>query len=180
MGGITTSGSFVDSTSIQGRAGYFFKENWGIEFVMAKNSPARNDTFKSIENAGAGLIAFFNAVESYSGAMLMWSPFYAKINTFNDIIYFDWIFGIGYAAINTVDNRIQAQVGISDPTLTSDSASGLLLNMGMRFYLSESWSLRMDLTPLLYNGFSREPNSSTNEEEFYSHYDFTVGLNYAF
>lgn len=180
MGGTALSGTFVDSTTLQGRAGYFWSENWGIELVFAKNSPSQNDTYKTLKGNGAGVIGFFNAVDAYTGGMLMWSPFYAKINTFNSILYFDWLFGIGYATIDTVDNRIETAPAVTNGALTPDSASGLLLNVGMRFYMNDSWSFRVDLTPVLYNGFSRESNTTNDGEELYSHWDFTVGLNLAF
>ena len=36
--------------------------------------------------------------------MLLWAPFYGKINTFNKILYFDLFFGIGLATIGGKDN----------------------------------------------------------------------------
>ena len=36
-GGITTSGAFVNAFTLQTKAGYFFKEDWGLEFLFSKN-----------------------------------------------------------------------------------------------------------------------------------------------
>jgi outer membrane beta-barrel protein len=163
---------------MQGRAGYFFTETLGIELVMSQNTFKPNSTFDNINTAGVS--AFYNYPVQYSGGMLMWSPFYSKINTFDSIIYLDWIFGIGYASITTEDNRIDAQASTDNRQYTTDSATGILLNIGMRIYLSKSWSARIDLTPLIYSGFYRTPGTGNDETQSYKHYDLTFGFNYAF
>ena len=105
--GITTSGAFVDSTSIQGRAGYFISEDWGIEVLYAKNNGKENDNFKAVRatSNGTGSTPFRRIVESYTGGMIVWSPFYSKINTFNKIVYMDWIFGLGVAQLQEHNNK---------------------------------------------------------------------------
>src|SRR5690606_16916020 len=75
-GGITTSGAFVSAKNIQGRAGYFFKEEWGFEFLYSMNSGSENETAKSVRNEGSsGSVPFRRIVDKYYGAMIMWSPF---------------------------------------------------------------------------------------------------------
>ena len=49
-GGITTSGAFVSSTAIQGRAGYFMTEDFGIEGLYSKNNGKENDTAKGVRS----------------------------------------------------------------------------------------------------------------------------------
>src|SRR5690606_16951141 len=85
------------------RAGYFFSEDWGIEFLYGKNTNSENDTAKGVKEQGS--VPFYRQIDSFMGAMLMWSPFYSKINTFNRIFYFDWMFGAGVGSITTKDNR---------------------------------------------------------------------------
>ncbi|MBL7663720.1 MAG: outer membrane beta-barrel domain-containing protein [Bacteriovoracaceae bacterium] len=175
--GMTTSGTFTDATVMQGRAGYFFKEEWGIEFIFSKNSGKTNETFDNVQEAGADV--FYRKVNSYSGGMLLWSPFYAKINTFDQIIYFDWFFGLGYANVNSTDNRSDFIV----PTVSNvtTSTSGILLASGIRAYINESWSLRIDLTNLRYNDDYLIPQATVAaRKELFSNTDFTIGLNYAF
>ncbi len=179
-GGLTTSGEFTDSVSSSVRAGYFFKENWGIELVFAKNSVKANDTFTNLQTA-YNVQGFYNVPEAYTGLMLMWSPFYSKINTFNSIAYFDVILGFGLASISTIDNRQEVDTDTINGLGKTDqeSVTGAILNIGGRFYINKSWSLRMDLTPVLYNGFSRKPGTDEMGSELHTSYDFTVGFNYS-
>ncbi len=51
VAGMTTSGAFVDSYSYQGRIGYFFKEEYGVELLFAKNSSSKNETYENLQAA---------------------------------------------------------------------------------------------------------------------------------
>jgi len=176
----TLSGAFVDSYGGSARAGYFFSEDWGIEFAYGKNTGSENDTAKGVTEQGS--YPYYRKVDSYMGAMMMWSPFYSKINTFNQIFYFDWMFGLGAASIRTLDNsRLFANV--PDKTLTGENVVGVLWNTGLRFYFSESWSLRLDITGLNYKADkSRDVNAGNflKTDKIFSNYDLGLGLNYSF
>ena len=175
----TTSGAFIDSYGASLRAGYFFSEDWGIEGVFGKSSGSKNATAKGVEENQAN--AFYRKVDTYMGAMLMWSPFYSKINTFNRVFYYDWMFGLGLASIKTLDNRNEFDAGAGS-SLTSDTSVGALWNTGLRVYINENWSVRLDFT-----GLHSKPKKATqingNEiktNNIFSNYDLGVGLNYAF
>ena len=148
-GGTTLSGAFVDANTLQGRAGYFFLEEWGFEGIYAKNSGSENVTAESVRNRGAsGSIPFRRIVDAYMGWMILWSPFYTKINTFNKIIYFDWIFGLGYGSMQETSNREEfLGLGTSE---TVTNHNGLLWDVGMKFFISETFNLRLDLTVFHY------------------------------
>ncbi len=179
MGGIATSGTFTDTTSVAARAGYFFREQWGIELVFANNNVEKSETANNLKSAFS-VQGFFNTPEAYTGAMLMWSPFYSKINTFNKIAYFDFILGLGLASIDTLDNRQEVPTsGSSTGVFNKETETGVILNIGTRFYINESWSFRIDLTPLLYNGFNRTPGTTENGTDLHTHYDLTIGFNYS-
>ena len=176
-GGITTSGAFVDATSLQGRLGYFFTEDFGIEGVYAKNSGKENDTAKGVRNpGGAGSKPFRRIVDNYAGAMFLWSPFYSKINTFNKIVYMDWIFGLGYAQLKEHNNKLELPSGSNDTTQTYETHNGIMWDAGMKFYIDESFSVRADLSAIHYSA-TRVTTAGT---AFYSNFDATVALGYAF
>lgn len=178
--GITTSGSFVDAKSYQGRAGYFFREDWGFEFVYAKNSGTENETAKSVRSDGlTGSIPFRRIVEGYMGGMLMWSPFYAKINTFNRIIYLDWLLGLGVAKIDEKNNKQEFLTGLSGSESTSESHTGLMWDTSLKFHLNENWDIRTDLTVVHYKA-EKPTNTATKEQIFYSNWDFSLSLGYSF
>ena len=104
--GKTLSGAFVDSSNIQGRAGHYFMEEYGFEVIYSKNSGKENTTAANVRDNGSGTGSrpFRRIVDTYYGGMFLWSPFYSKINTFNTIIYYDWIFGAGIGKIKESNN----------------------------------------------------------------------------
>lgn len=179
--GITTSGAFVDSNAIQGRAGYFVTEDYGLEVIYSKNSGKENDTAKAVRSGGGGgtgTTPFRRIVQSYTGAMFLWSPFYSKINTFNSIVYMDWIFGVGYASLVEKNNKLRFTEGQSAEGIeTEETHSGIMWEAGLKFYLSESFSVRTDLTAVHYKA---ENVSGDGSSSYKSNYDATVSLGYTF
>jgi outer membrane beta-barrel protein len=178
--GKTTSGSFVDSSSIQGRFGYFFREEWGFEFLYSKNSGKENDTATSVRNSGSsggGSRPFRRIVDNYMGGLLLWSPFYAKINTFNKIIYLDWIVGAGYGKIEEVNNREEFDRQTSVNTNTKkESHNGIVWNTALQFYLDTNWSIRADLTAVHY----KAQKATDATQVWNSNFDATIGIGFRF
>ncbi len=182
MGGLTTSGAFVDSYHAQARAGYFFTENFGFSGLYSYNKGEENSTAESVRNqGGTGSIPFRRITDSYFGVMGLWSPFYAKINTFNKIVYFDFILGLGFGQLNESNNRDEFESGLSGrfDDLT-DTHTALMWQVGLKFYLSERWSIKTDLTTLHYQAQKGVSRSSEEEKAFYSHYDLSLGLELSF
>jgi outer membrane beta-barrel protein len=171
-GGMTTSGSFVNGSNLQGRAGYFFKEEWGFELLYSKNAGEENADAQAVRNTtAAGSTPFRQITNYYMGAMLLWSPFYTKINTFNTILYMDYIFGIGIGKIEETNNRLELQNTVNK-TETVEAHNALLWSMGMKFYVNDSFSIRPDFTGVMFK--SLRPDR--NEENVYSHYDLSLSV----
>ncbi len=178
--GLTTSGAFVDAMTFQGRAGYFFKEEWGVEFIYAINEGEENATAQSLRNeGGSGSRPFRRIVDGYYGGMLMWSPFYSKINTFNKIIYLDWMVGVGLAQLTESNNFIEFTTSDPDSVDTQLTHTGLMWDTALKFYLNQNFEIRADLTVIHYK--ADRPNVNGNsEEDFYSNWDFALSLGYSF
>lgn len=182
-GAYNLSQDFLNAYGVTARAGYFFSEDWGIELLYGRNKSTENDTAKGVKEQGA--YPFYREIESMMGGMLMWSPFYSKINTFNRVYYFDWMFGLGVAQINTKDNRKLFDTTIpasSRKAMTSESNIGALWNTGFRFYVNEHWSIRLDITGVSYKA-DKEKSDGTNKStasKLFTSYDLGLGLNYAF
>jgi len=174
--GATTSGAFSSATLIQGRAGYFIGEEWVVELLYSKNNSDTNDSFNGVVQTGQ-VTPFVRLTRSYIGGMLLWSPFYAKINTFNNIIYFDWIFGLGAASVTEENNITTIDTttvkAFEDPTKETHTA--IMWDVGVQFYLSRNWALRVDFTAHHYNApEALGTNSLSSEEDINSNYDLTV------
>jgi outer membrane beta-barrel protein len=175
----TISGAFIDAYGGTARGGFFFSEDWGIEGVFGKSSGTKNDTAKGVEDQQSK--AFYRKVDNYMGAMLMWSPFYSKINTFNQVFYYDWMFGLGVASVKLIDNRGEFETPTT--SLTTTNNIGAMWNTGLRVYISDSWSLRIDFTGLHVKPKKENVKDGANSvttSTLFSNYDLGVGLNYAF
>lgn len=178
--GMTTSGAFVDATSIQARAGFFFKEDWGVDFVYAQNSGEENGTAASVRNAGSsGSVPFRRITDNYMGGMLMWSPFYMKINTFNTILYVDWMIGIGYAKLQETNNK--EELINATKVETTETHGGIMWGTALKFFVTEMISVRADLTAVHYEASKifggAEDTANTNR---YQNFDLSlaIGLNF--
>ncbi len=181
-GGKTTSGAFVDSMTLQGRANYFFLEEWGIEFLYAKNSGKENSTALSVRNPGGpGSRPFRRIITDYQAVMALWSPFYAKINTFNQILYFDWIFGLGLASLNEHNNRQEFESGgVGNFAEQNEKHNGAIWEIGLQFYVNPSWDLRLDFTGTHYQAQKGLSASGTGDKTYYANFDLSLSLGYRF
>ena len=180
--GRSLSGAFNDRLSGSLLGGFFFTENFGLELSFTKASNSTNATHDAV--AKAGTVAFYRQIDSALTAHFVWAPFYSKINTFNKIIYYDWLFGFGGSTISTEDNRKEFNRDSADQdTLTQESSFALSWFTGFRFYLSDSWSARVDFKGTHSNA-DRAVQDGTNDfklqKSWFHYYDFQVGLNYTF
>lgn len=177
--GITTSGPFVDSKTLQTRLGFFFKEEWGAEFIYAKNSGEENSTASLLRNeGGAGSVPFRRIVDNYMGGMILWSPFYTKINTFNKIIYLDLILGLGVAKLEETNNKEEFLSQGTNVEDTVESHTGLMWNVGAKFFINERFSLRADLTTIHYQ--AEVASEVSNEKAWNENFDVALSLGISF
>lgn len=175
--GMTTSGPFVDTKSLQGRVGFFFQEEWGAEFIYAKNSGEENDNALAVRNGtGGGTTPFRRIVDSYMGGVLLWSPFYTKINTFNKIFYLDWIFGLGYGKIEETNNRLEVETSGVNKNPESLSHSGLMWEAAIQAYMSKNLALRLDLTTIHYSATPPTGGSGSAGDSTETNWDLALSL----
>ena len=174
---ITTSGAFVDSWGMQARAGYFAKEAIGFEFIYSKNQGKENDTARSVrgKRGQGGTIPFRRIVDNYLGAMVMWSPFYSKTNTFNQVIYLDWLFGVGYAKLEETNNVLELDLNNSKKPTTLNHG-GLIWNAGAKIFLSRYFDIRLDLTAVHYKAF---PGKDQSKKIWYSNWDAAISIGFS-
>ena len=179
--GTTTSGSFTDAKFIQARGGYFFLEEWGLEGLYVKHSGEENETFENVKRT---VFPGYHLINGYKGLMLLWSPFYAKINTFNQIIYLDWMFGLGFVSIQGEHNRKSYEEN-NQRENEYENHSGLVWDIALKIFLSKNWEVRVDLTTIHYQaqGFcnpARNPECDPNVEEWNDSWDLGFSLGYSF
>ncbi len=178
--GQTTSGAFVDASALQARFGYFFTEEIGFEFVYSLNSGEENEAAASVRSSSAsgagGTIPFRRIVDNYYGAMIMWAPFYSKINTFNSIVYVDFLFGLGLASLTETNNREQFVNDNPNSPETQETHTGLMWNAGAKFYINPNWNVRLDLNAVHYQ--AQQARRDNPEDYVYSNFDLIFSFGY--
>lgn len=176
--GVTTSGAFTNGNAIQGKLSYFMHEEFGLGIVYTKNQGEENTTAETLRGTSgtAGARPFRRITENYMGAMFLWSPFYSKINTFNKIIYLDWIIGLGFGKLDESNNREEVLVGADRDDIT-ESHQGPMWSLGAMFYLSKMMSLTFDVNAFHYQAervFSGTSGGSIGDDIWTSHFDLTL------
>ena len=118
-------------------------------------------------------------------ANIVWAPFYSKINTFNKIIYYDWLFGAGLSSITTKDNRNEFKKNTAESSiLTEETGMAYSWFTGFRFFITENWSARVDFRGTHSNADRAVDNGTATsfdiKKSWFHYYDFQLGINYTF
>ncbi len=160
LGYITNfTSKFQDTTGFAGRVGFYLHEDWGIELFYNLYSNANNDEYKNIRQLNVE--PFIRRIQSSYGALAIWSPFYGKINTFNQIFYFDWSFGAGLGKVNAESNLETVALGANIPPvfLKEDYTAGIIKTK-LKFHIQENIHLGLEYMNTYYMAPGpRNPNS---------------------
>lgn len=175
--GRSVSGAFIDSNEVNAVAGFFFSEDWGLELSYTKAEGSENKTSDAVFAQGS--VPYYRKIDTATSAMLLWSPFYSKINTFNKIFYYDWMFGVGMTSASTLDNRNEFDSGPDSKELTKESVSGVTWMTAVRFYITPRWSTRMDFRATHLNVES-QITEDESEKKWNNYYNFNIGFNFTF
>lgn len=167
---------FQDTNGVGIRAGYYIHEEWGLELFYNHYSNSNNDDFTTIKNV-SGVVPFVRRPTSTYGAAIIWSPFYGKINTFNQIYYFDWSFGAGLAQVNTESNIKSVRINNAPNKYEKETYGGAILKTKVKFHLTENVHLGVEYMNTYYQAPGpRNPKSDklrTNTDVI-----FSVGFSY--
>jgi outer membrane beta-barrel protein len=89
-------------------------------------------------------------MKSSYGALAVWSPFYGKINTFNQIFYFDWSFAAGYAQVVADSNIKTVTVNNAPNVYNTEIYNGAVLKTKLKFHLKENIHLGLEYMNTYY------------------------------
>jgi outer membrane beta-barrel protein len=160
--------------NVEPRLSYYISEAFGFEIFYTSTSNSPNGNFTSLQNTNKTLIPFIREFNHEEGAMMEWIPWYAKINVFNSILYFDWYFNLGLGSIssqNFTQTNTNAPVVANPETLT-----GIYWGTGHLYHLNQNWTVRLDVTSAIYHA----ANDPQGDKTWYSNYNFEIGLGYRF
>lgn len=140
---------FQTTQGFQLKTGFYLREEWALEASYQKYSNTNNDEFRSIRLINK-TEPFIRRLNSSIGANLIWSPFYGKINTFNEIIYFDWSFGAGYTNITAESNLKTATSSLLANKYSKESHHGAVLKTNVKVHLKENIHLGIEYMNTYY------------------------------
>ena len=136
------SSNYQDISGFKAAYGLYFTEIWGLEFFYHHYSSEDNEDTVNLRNFD-DVNPLTRKLTSKLGGMLLWSPFYGKINTFNKIIYLDLYFGLGGGILVGEDNVDT----VDDPTIrdifTKRNYATLMGKIVLRVYISRSLHLNV-------------------------------------
>jgi outer membrane beta-barrel protein len=176
-GGIGFGQPYRNSYVFMPRLSYYFSESWGLSALGNLSSNSENGNFQALKDVSS-VIPSVRDVNSWGGLSLLWIPFYAKINMFNNILYVDWQFEVGPAFVNSEIDLNNSATGAANPQ--SDSYVGFFWGTGQKFFLSKDWALRWDIAGLYYNAPLAKGGSITSNNELEDNYYFTLGASFTF
>lgn len=176
MGGVALNETYRNVYQIQPRLGYWFNEDIGIEAFFSGRIHQENAEYQALLQAvGTGTSPLVREITNTWGLLLNWAPWYAKINVFDSILYFDWLFSAG---VGGMSSRIGERSVESRPsTWKNESLLAVHLGTGQMFHITESLSLRLDYMVHLYSaatygGLAGAPGG----ESWFSTSTFNIGV----
>lgn len=140
---------FQNTQGYQVKTGFYFHEEWALEGSFQQYSNGNNDEFRNIRLINR-TEPFIRRLNNSYGANLIWSPFYGKINTFNQIIYFDWSFGAGVTRINAESNLKTATSASAINKYKKETYNGAVLKTGVKFHLKENLHIGVEYMNTYY------------------------------
>jgi outer membrane beta-barrel protein len=174
MGGPGLSNPYRTVLNLEPRVAYYFSEAFGVEgfYTIVFNSP--NNTVVALQTATATTLPVVREIRSQAGGLAHWVPWYAKINVFNKILYFDWYFAGGAGAVGW-SAGYSGSVNPRDSTTTDNPINkfAVFAATGQQFHLNESLTVRLDFMGAFYTA----PIVGTaGDTAWYSNYNFGIGF----
>ncbi len=171
--GVGTSNSYRTVLNYEFRLAYYFKDVLGLEFFFSGSKNSKNGTFEALEASSPTSLPVVREVRNQVGLLLQWSPWYAKINVFNEVLYFDWYFSLGAGALLM---KLDQNVTVGSPSVfVSQNKGAVFIGTGHQYHLSNGFVVRLDFSGAFY----RAPKfGNTGDNAWFSNYNFNVGVGY--
>lgn len=170
-GGVGFSNPYKNAYNVDPRLAFYMSEAFGIEVFYTWINNSSNNNLKALQSASPSVFPQIREIRAQYGGMLHYTPWYAKINVFNAILYFDWYFGLGAGNVSTfVDTRTTTSVA---PNVVQQDVLGIFFSTGQFFHLSQRLLFRIDFTGAYY----QVPiNGTSGETSWYSNLNLGIGL----
>jgi outer membrane beta-barrel protein len=174
--GKTVNNDYQTAKNYVFKAGYFFHEEWGVELLYMNYDNKDNAAFTNLQQVNTAYPFIRKMKQSY-GALATWAPFYGKINTFNKIVYFDWMFGAGVTRLEAENNRDTFISRSPNNVYKSEAHNALALKTQLKFHLTKHSHINLELI----NQHYRAPSPiNPNVKELNTNTDVIVSVGFSF
>ncbi len=171
MLGVGWSNPYRDTFNIDPRVAFYVSESFGVEFFYEFVSNSENNTYQALKDAAPNTAPLVREIKNQYGALAHWVPWYAKINFFNEILYFDWYLEGGLGGINS--QVVDAIHNASNPT--QQNLMAIFVGTGQQYHLSQHWLVRLDVLGSFY---SAQVDGTSGDKKWFSNYNFTAGIGF--
>lgn len=171
LAGTGFSNPYRNTINVDGRFAYYWGEQWGLEAFYTYFSNTENSTIQALKASSPQALPNIREINNQYGLQLHFVPWYAKINVFNSILYFDWYFGAGGGMLESaVDTRTRVS---ETSNFVQQKDFAFFLSTGHQYHLSSSFLVRMDFTGAFYQA---PIYGATGENTWYSNLNFGLGV----
>jgi outer membrane beta-barrel protein len=171
MGGLGFSNAYRNSYAADPRIAYYFSELFGFEVFYSFTFNSENNNYAALKNAAPNTLPVIREIRSQAGALLHYAPWYAKINVFNKILYFDWYFDAGAGRISTaLDTRTNVNRAAS---FQNQDFFAIYAGTGHQYHLSQNFIVRLDFSGTYYMA---PIFGNSGADTWFSSYVFAAGL----
>lgn len=177
--GLGLSSNYQDTSFMHANTGFFLTEEWAIEGLYSSYSNKDNEALINLGKIN-GSVPFIRKSKSNYGIIGKWSPFYGKINTFNEIFYFDWSFGAGLGKINTESNKSTVSTPSIANRYSNESYNTLILKTELMFHASKNVHIGLGLIMNNFKAPGPTINNRPGEEKMRTNNDaiLTIGVSF--
>jgi outer membrane beta-barrel protein len=170
-----TTSAFQETTGLQLKACYYFKEKFSVEIFHNNYVNANNENYENVKNINAS-VPFVRKIDRQSSAMIIHSPFYGKINTLNHVSYFDIEYGLG---AGTIDYQTNLKT-VKSPTLKdkyeSKKTGTLNSKLGVKFHFKRNAYISAEILNTQFQAQS----PANNNLNWQSNNDIIIGIGIGF
>lgn len=172
MAGPGISNPYRTTYNVDPRLTYYFSDQWGIEaFYTAAIVNSNNSNFDALISHNPNTLPSIREIRASYGGLIHWSPWYAKINFFNKILYFDWYLAGGAGTLHT---SVGSKNLVTDPiTFTDQDLFAVFVGTGQQFHLTDVFKIRLDFSGAIYQAPIYRTSGDT---AWYTNYNFGLGF----
>ncbi len=175
MGSTGFSNPYRSDIGLSPRISFYFAEWIGLEAFYETWGNSENTTFQGLRRSSPNALPIVREMRSFMGVNAHFVPWYAKINVFNRILYFDWFFSAGAGTVSTaLDTRTSINAASSYRT---EEYFGLFLGTGHIYHVSQRFLVRLDYQAALYSALDL---GTTGDSTWFSHSSFAAGFGLRF